>query len=84
MYQSSPTPFHLERALANNTMATVQQQHHHQHQPPPPPPTQDPQPPLCIGCRNPIEEGSVIAFGDALFHFDWQVMRLLFMYENGF
>ncbi|KAI7879869.1 RhoGAP-domain-containing protein [Lichtheimia hyalospora FSU 10163] len=52
-------------------MATVQQQHHHhQPSPHPPPPTQDPQPPLCIGCKNPIEEGSVIAFGDALFHFD--------------
>lgn len=52
-------------------MATVQQQHHHHQPAPPPQPTQDPQPPLCIGCRRPIEEGSVIAFGDALFHFDW-------------
>ncbi|KAI8140984.1 hypothetical protein BJV82DRAFT_184579 [Fennellomyces sp. T-0311] len=28
------------------------------------------QTPVCIGCRNNIEEGSVIAFGDALFHLD--------------
>ncbi|KAI7851738.1 hypothetical protein BDC45DRAFT_514915 [Circinella umbellata] len=28
------------------------------------------QPPICIGCKSFIEEGSVIAFGDALFHLD--------------
>ena len=32
---------------------------------------QQQQPPICIGCKNFIEEGSVIAFGDALFHLDW-------------
>ncbi|KAI9319641.1 hypothetical protein BX666DRAFT_1853030 [Dichotomocladium elegans] len=26
--------------------------------------------PMCIGCKKDIEEGSVIAFGDALFHLD--------------
>ena len=27
--------------------------------------------PTCSGCNNDIEEGSVIAFGDALFHLNW-------------
>lgn len=27
--------------------------------------------PECIGCKKLIEEGSVIAFGDALFHYEW-------------
>lgn len=27
--------------------------------------------PACTGCENIIEEGSVIAFGDSLFHLKW-------------
>ncbi|KAF7725555.1 hypothetical protein EC973_009510 [Apophysomyces ossiformis] len=33
-------------------------------------PPNDPPAPPCFGCDKPIEEGSVIAFGDALFHLD--------------
>ncbi|KAI9272969.1 hypothetical protein BDA99DRAFT_280390 [Phascolomyces articulosus] len=50
-------------------MASMNEQHQHQHQQQSPQ-QQSQQPPVCIGCRNFIEEGSVIAFGDALFHLD--------------
>jgi hypothetical protein len=26
---------------------------------------------ICMGCTNVIEEGSVVAFGESLFHLEW-------------
>jgi hypothetical protein len=31
------------------------------------------QDPVCIGCHRSIEEGSVVAFGEGLWHVQWQV-----------
>jgi hypothetical protein len=31
------------------------------------------QDPVCLGCHRSIEEGSVVAFGEGLWHVQWQV-----------
>jgi len=33
----------------------------------------DDQDPVCLGCHRSIEEGSVVAFGEGLWHVQWQV-----------
>jgi hypothetical protein len=29
---------------------------------------------ICMGCNNVIEEGSVVAFGESLFHLEWYAL----------
>lgn len=36
--------------------------------------TMEDQDPVCLGCHRSIEEGSVVAFGEGLWHVQWQVL----------
>jgi hypothetical protein len=50
-------------------------------------PSEDQEPEaICMGCNNVIEEGSVVAFGESLFHLEWYVLissTFLIMRQNG-
>lgn len=36
--------------------------------------------PYCMGCNRLIEEGNVVAFGEGIWHVQWYVTRIGFLY----
>lgn len=38
---------------------------------------------VCMGCNKVIEEGSVVAFGDSLFHLEWYAFALFELLKHG-